>query len=74
MEERQGGLSSVRGRCWAWAREGWLDNHRSSVQGTELGDYSRMSGRSKGIDKAKCLIIASMEDDDEESAGFGEGT
>ena len=73
MEERQGGLSSVRGGCRAWAREGQLDNHRGSVQGTELGDYSRMSGISKGTDKSKCLIIGSMEGDEEESAGFGEG-
>lgn len=30
-----------------------------------------MSGISKGIDKSKCLIIGSMEGDEEESAGFG---
>jgi len=32
-----------------------------------------MSETSKGIDKSKCLIIASMEEEEEESAGFGEG-
>lgn len=69
--ERQGGLSSGQGGCGTWAREGQRDSPRSSIQATGLGDDSRVSGISKGIDKSKCLIIGSMEGDEKESAGFG---